>query len=63
LAVKLFLPLLKESEAAYVISLGSGMGKVAASGRSAYCTAKFGLRGLMLSLAKEYQKPIFTFVF
>src|SRR3989304_2511966 len=48
--------LLEKSENAYVIAAGSGMGKVALSGRSAYCTSKFALRGLILSLAKEYNK-------
>ncbi len=56
------LPLLEKSEKAYVIASGSGMGKVALSGRSAYCTSKFALRGLMLSLAKEYKKTNIHFV-
>lgn len=57
-----FLPLLEKSEKAFVIASGSGMGKVALSGRSAYCTSKFALRGLMLSLAKEYKKTNIHFV-
>ena len=56
------LPLLKKSEKAYVIASGSGMGKVALSGRSAYCTSKFALRGLMQSLSKEYKKTSIHFV-
>jgi short-subunit dehydrogenase len=47
--------LLKRSTSAVVVSFGSGMGKIGLSGRSAYCTSKFALRGLMLSLAKEYK--------
>jgi short-subunit dehydrogenase len=50
------LPLLEKSKKAYVIALGSGMGKIALSGRSPYCSSKFALRGLILSLAKEYKK-------
>lgn len=49
------MPSLLRAEKAVVISLGSGMGKIGLSGRSAYCTSKFALRGLMLSLAKEYK--------
>ncbi len=55
LSIKYFLPFLKKSPKAYVISLGSGMGKVGVAKRLAYCASKFGLRGLMLSLAKEYK--------
>ena len=56
------LPLLEKSEKAYVIASGSGMGKVALSGRAAYCASKFALRGLMLSLAKEYENSNIHFV-
>jgi len=56
------LTLLKKSEKAYVIASGSGMGKIALSGRSAYCTSKFALRGLMLSLAKEFKHSNINFV-
>jgi short-subunit dehydrogenase len=61
LAQKL-MPLLKKSEKAYVIATGSGMGKVALSGRSVYCSSKFALRGLMLSLAKEYKNTKIKFI-
>src|SRR3989344_1869125 len=56
------LPLLEKSDKAYVIASGSGMGKVALSGRSPYCASKFALRGLMQSLAKEYKKTNINFV-
>jgi short-subunit dehydrogenase len=56
------MPLLKKSKKAYVLATGSGMGKIALSGRSVYCTSKFALRGLMLSLAKEYKKEKVHFV-
>jgi short-subunit dehydrogenase len=50
------MPILRKAEKAYVISIGSGMGKIALSGRIAYCASKFALRGFMLSLAKEHKK-------
>ena len=56
------IPLLKKSKKSYVISMGSGMGKIALSGRSPYCSSKFALRGLMLSLMKEYEKNRINFV-
>ena len=46
-------PLLKKSDDAVVINFGSGMGVEATAGRSAYCSSKFGLRGLSLTLSKE----------
>lgn len=56
------MPLLKKAEKAYVISTGSGMGKIAVKNRSAYCASKFALRGLMLSLTKEYKETNIKFV-
>lgn len=56
------MPLLEKSPKAYVIASGSGMGKVALSGRAAYCTSKFALRGLMQSLSKEYIGTNINFV-
>lgn len=44
------------SKDSIVISLGSGMGVKAEAERSAYCTSKFALRGLMLSLSEEYKR-------
>ena len=40
---------------AIVVNFGSGMGVVPSAGRSAYCSSKFGLRGLSLSLSKELE--------
>lgn len=60
--IQKLLPLLKSSEKAYVLASGSGMGKVALSGRAAYCASKFALRGLMLSLAREYENTNINFV-
>jgi len=47
---------LNNSEGSVVISLGSGMGVKAEPERSAYCTSKFALRGLMLTLTEEYKR-------
>lgn len=62
LVIQNLLPLLEKSSNAYIIVSGSGMGKVGLSGRSAYCTSKFALRGLVLSLAKEYRKTNLHFI-
>ncbi|MBU0569930.1 SDR family oxidoreductase, partial [Patescibacteria group bacterium] len=56
------IPLLRKSKKAYVLAMGSGMGKIGLSGRSPYCASKFALRGLMLSLAKEFKKTNVNFV-
>lgn len=56
------LPLLKNSEKSYFLVTGSGMGKVAVAGRSAYCTSKFALRGLILTLAKEFKNTNVNFI-
>jgi short-subunit dehydrogenase len=56
------MPLLKKSKKSYVIATGSGMGKIGVAGRSPYCASKFALRGLMLSLAKEYKKTNVHFI-
>ena len=53
---KYLLPSLKKSEAAYVINWGSGMGTIPAAGRSVYCASKFALRGMSLSLSKEFER-------
>ena len=56
------LPLLKKSEKAYCVVTGSGMGKLAVSKRSAYCASKFALRGLVLTLAKEFKDTNISFI-
>jgi len=56
------LPLLRKSKKSYVLAMGSGMGKVAVAGRAPYCASKFALRGLMLSLAKEFERSKIHFV-
>lgn len=52
---KLLIENLKRAEKGVVINLGSGNGEIAVPGRSAYCTSKFALRGMSLSLAAEFR--------
>ena len=52
---KRLLPLMQKSDMSLIFNIGSGMGVYPSPGRSAYCASKFGLRGLTLSLAKEYK--------
>lgn len=56
------LPLLNKSEKSLVINIGSGMGVIPAPGRSVYCSLKFGLRGMTLSLAEEFKRTNTQFV-
>lgn len=56
------LPLMSKSEKSMVINIGSGMGVIPAPGRSVYCSLKFGLRGMTLSLAEEFKRTKIQFV-
>lgn len=56
------LPLLNKAEKSIVINIGSGMGVIPAPGRSVYCSLKFGLRGMTLSLAEEFKRTNIQFV-
>lgn len=56
------LPLMSKSEKSVVINIGSGMGVIPAPGRSVYCSLKFGLRGMTLSLAEEFKRTKIQFV-
>jgi len=47
------MPLLEKTENSLVLSIGSGAGCMPMPGRSVYCTTKFALRGVMLSLSEE----------
>lgn len=38
-----------------VVNFGSGMGVIPTAGRVAYCSSKFGLRGMSLTLSKEFE--------
>lgn len=54
--IKEITPLMKESELSLILSIGSGAGVIPMAGRSVYCALKFGLRGLILSLAEEFKR-------
>jgi len=54
--IKGLLPLLRKSDTPFIMNFGSGMGRIPTAERAAYCTSKFGLRGLSLSLTKEFKK-------
>lgn len=47
---------LGNSEDSLVLNMGSGAGVIPMSTRSAYCSSKFALRGLTLSLSEEYER-------
>lgn len=55
---------LKDSDISLVMNVGSGMGVIPVKDRTAYCSSKFGLRGLTLSLVEEYKesKPHFCLI-
>jgi short-subunit dehydrogenase len=53
--VKGLLPSLIQSKGALVVNFGSGMGIIPTAGRVAYCSSKFGLRGMSLTLSKELE--------
>lgn len=44
---------LKRISDSFVLTIGSGAGTIPMRGRSAYCSSKFALRGLILSLDEE----------
>jgi short-subunit dehydrogenase len=60
--IKGLLGSLKKSEKGMIFNVGSGMGVIAAEDRSSYCTSKFALRGLSLSLDKELRSQKFDVV-
>jgi short-subunit dehydrogenase len=64
LLIKRFLPMLKTSKIGLVVNIGSGAGKIPFSGRSVYCATKYAIRGLSLTLSKEYEgrKPDFMHI-
>lgn len=59
--VKGLLRNLKKSKGSLVLSIGSGAGVIPMAGRSLYCTSKFAVRGLILSLAEEFKKTSMDF--
>jgi short-subunit dehydrogenase len=46
---------LMQDQKSLVLNIGSGTGIIPMKGRSVYCTSKFALRGLTLSLAEEFK--------
>lgn len=62
--IKLLYKKLQVSDLGLVLSIGSGAGTMPFSRRSAYCTSKYALRGLSLSLSEEHesQKPEFCLI-
>lgn len=52
---------LKNSGHGVVVNIGSGMGVLPTPGRSAYCASKFGLRGLSLTLSREFKEKGVSF--
>lgn len=54
LLIQGFLPLLQKNSDSLVLNIGSGAGVIPMKGRSLYCSTKFALRGLTLSLAEEF---------
>ncbi|NMC34225.1 MAG: SDR family oxidoreductase [Veillonellaceae bacterium] len=62
--IKELIKLLGKNTDSLVLNIGSGMGVIPTAGRSVYCSTKFGLRGLTLSLAEEYRgvKPSFCLI-
>lgn len=64
LLIKTFLSDLQDSDIGLVLNIGSGAGIIPFKNRSAYCSSKFGLRGLSLSLSEEFggKKPSFCLI-
>lgn len=60
--IKKMINSLQNSKQGVVINFGSGMGVIPKAGRIAYCTSKFGLRGMSLTLSKEYKNQGIDFV-
>lgn len=55
---------LSQSSLSLVLTIGSGAGVIPFKKRSIYCASKFGLRGMILSLAEEFEnrKPNFCLI-
>jgi len=58
--IKELMPLLCKNKDSLVMNIGSGAGVIPMKNRVAYCSTKFAMRGMTLSLAEEYKdKPPF----
>lgn len=51
---KELLPLLQKNSDSLVLNIGSGAGVIPMKNRSLYCSTKFAVRGMTLSLAEEF---------
>ena len=51
--IRELIPLMSHKNA-LVVNIGSGAGTIPMKGRSIYCSTKYALRGLSLSLSEEY---------
>lgn len=58
---KKIIGMLRQSDSPLVFNVGSGMGVIPSPKRSPYVASKFGLRGLTLSLAKEFDNDKIKF--
>lgn len=52
---------LQRSKSSLVLNIGSGAGVIPMAGRSLYCTSKYALRGMTLSLSEEYRHTSVSF--
>lgn len=50
---KFILPSLERNGSGLIFNIGSGMGVIPSAGRVSYCSSKFALRGMSLTLSKE----------
>lgn len=60
--IKRLLPSLENSGDSVVVNIGSGKGIIPTAGQVPYCSTKFGLRGMSLSLSKEFKNKNIDFV-
>jgi len=61
LLTKGLVPLLNKSKDPLVINIGSGAGIMPFPNRIAYCSSKYGLRGMSLALSREYKNKKLKF--
>lgn len=59
-AVKIMLPLLKQSKTPAIINVASAAGLCAVVGESMYCATKFAMRGFTETLIQDYKKQIYV---
>ncbi len=53
---KAFMPLLRQRPAAHIVNISSLFGLISPAGQTAYCAAKFGVRGFSESLMHELEE-------